>query len=114
MLRQRIFTGTAVAGLALIGVAAVRADRHSDGTTPGTYGMRVAPIKLGSIGVMTFGSDATLYVADSRAGAVYAIDVGETERDTSTSGLNVKAIDERIASTLNTSKNEILIHDMVA
>jgi hypothetical protein len=76
--------------------------------------MRVAPLELESVGVMTFGSDATLYVADSRAGAVYAIDVAENERDTSTSGIEIKDIDDKIAAALNTSKDEIRIHDMVA
>ena len=114
MLRQRVFRLTAIAGLAVIGLAAARIDHHASAPSTGTYGMRVAPIKLESVGVMTFGSDATLYVADSRAGAVYAIDVGETDRDTTTSGIEIKAIEDRIAAALGTSKDEIRIHDMVA
>jgi len=114
MLRHRVFMLTAVAGLAVAGLAAARIDLRTAPPTPGTYGMRVAPLTLRSVGVMSFGSDATLFVADSRAGAVYAIDVAETERDTSTSGIEIKGIDDKIAAALNTSKDAIRIHDMVA
>ena len=114
MLRLRVFMLTAIAGLITVGLAATRGDHTDTAASTGTYAMRVAPLTLQSVGVMTFGSDATLYVADSRAGAVYAIDVAETERDTSTSGIEIKGIDQKIAAILNTSKDDIRIHDMVA
>ena len=114
MTRRRVLTSTLIAAVSICGLTASRI-ADSDASVPtGTYGMRLAPLHLRSIGVMSFGSDGILYVADSRAGAVYAIDLAESERDTSTSGIMVKAVDARIATALGVSKDEIRIHDMVA
>src|SRR5436309_15608046 len=114
MTRRRVLTSTLIAAVSICGLTASRI-ADSDASVPtGTYGMRLAPLHLRSIGVMSFGPDGILYVADSRAGAVYAIDLAESERDTSTSGIMVKAVDARIATALGVSKDEIRIHDMVA
>ena len=80
----------------------------------GTYGVRVIPLRLQSIGVIQFGPDGTLYVADSRAGAVYGIDVGETTRDTSSSPVRIDDIDQKIGAALGVTKDQIRIHDMAA
>ena len=114
MTRRRVFTSTLIAAVSICGLTASRIADSDSSVPTGTYGMRLAPLHLRSIGVMSFGSDGILYVADSRAGAVYAIDLAESERDTSTSGIMVKAVDARIATALGVSKDEILIHDMVA
>ena len=83
-------------------------------TTPGTYDMRVGAVKLLSAGVMQFGSDGTLFVADARAGAVYALDVAETTRDTSSTPIRIDDVDEKIAAALGTTRDQIRIRDMVA
>jgi hypothetical protein len=111
MTKRRVLLSVLVAA---VGIATLTASRARDVAIGGTYGMRVAPLQLRSIGVMTFGADGVLYVADSRAGAVYAVDLGDTERDTSGSGITVKGVDTQIASVLGTSKDDIRIHDMVA
>ena len=80
----------------------------------GTYGVRLAPLRLQSIGVIQFGPDGTLYVADSRAGAVYGIDVGEPTRDTSSSAVRIDDIDQKIGAALGVTKDQIRIHDMAA
>ena len=105
-----VVTGAVVVGLG----AAHAADRRDLPPAPASYGMRVAPVQLQSIGVMAFGPDATLYVADSRAGAVYAIDPGEGGRDTSTTGLRIKGIDAQIAAAVGASASDIRVRDMVA
>jgi hypothetical protein len=79
-----------------------------------TYGMRVAPIQLQSAGVMHFAPDGILFLADSRAGAVYAIDVGEQHRDTSASLVRIDDVDQKIAAALGTTRDQIRVHDMVA
>jgi hypothetical protein len=79
-----------------------------------TYGMRIAPIQLQSAGVMHFAPDGILFLADSRAGAVYAIDVAEQHRDTSASLVKIDDVDQKIAAALGTTRDEIRIHDMVA
>ena len=114
MTRRRVVTSTLAAVLALITIMAFRARDVEGSAATGTYAMRVAPLRLRSIGVMTFGSDGTLYIADSRAGAVYAVDVGETTRDTSTSGFDIKGIDARIAAAVGATNADIRVNDMVA
>lgn len=111
MTKRRLLLSVLVAA---VGISTLTASRSRDVVTGGTYGMRLAPLQLRSIGVMTFGSDGILYVADSRAGAVYAVDLGDAERDTSGTGMTVKGVDAQIASVLGTSKDDIRIHDMVA
>jgi len=111
MTKRRLLLSVLVAA---VGISTLTASRSRDVATGGTYGMRLAPLQLRSIGVMTFGSDGILYVADSRAGAVYAVDLGDAERDTSGTGITVKGVDAQIASVLGTSKDDIRIHDMVA
>ena len=78
------------------------------------YGMTLAPVTLRSIGVIKFAADGILYVADSRAGAIYAIDVADAVRDTSSSGITVTAIDEQIATLLGVPTAEVRIRDMAA
>jgi hypothetical protein len=80
----------------------------------GTYGMRVAPVQLQSAGVMHFGPDGVLFVADSRGGAVYALDIADATRDTSSTGITLKGVDEQIAAALGTTRDQIQIRDMVA
>jgi len=111
MTKRRLLLSVLVAA---VGISTLTASRSRDIAAVGTYGMRLAPLQLRSIGVMTFGSDGILYVADSRAGALYAVDLGDAERDTSGTGITVKGVDAQIASVLGTSKDDIRIHDMVA
>jgi hypothetical protein len=80
----------------------------------GTYGVRLVPLRLQSVGVIQFGTDGTLYVADSRAGAVYSVDVGETAHDTSSSAVRIDDIDQKIGAALGVTKDQIRIHDMAA
>ena len=115
MTRRRAVPSVLIAAATITALAAFRTlDSRSRAHNSGTYPMRVAPLRLQSIGVMTFGADGILYVADSRGGAVYAIDVAETQRDTSTSGVRISGVDEHIAAALGTTKDQIRVHDMVA
>lgn len=116
-MRRRVSRWTAFLGTVLV-VAALVAARFPSGSpklpSGGTYGMRVAPVELQSAGVMYFGSDGTLFVADSRAGAIYAIDVAEPLRDSSDTGVRIDNVDQKIATALGTTRDEIRIRDMVA
>jgi hypothetical protein len=79
-----------------------------------TYGMRLAPIQLQSAGVMHFTADGLLFLADSRAAAIYAIDVGERHRDTSATLVRIDDVDQKIAAAVGTTRDQIRVHDMVA
>jgi hypothetical protein len=102
------------AGAALAIVAGARTLTGRDTASSGTYEMRVGAVRLQSAGVMQFGPDGTLFVADSRAGAVYAVDVAETGRDTSTTALRIDDVDGKIAAALGTTRDQIRVRDMVA
>jgi sugar lactone lactonase YvrE/acetyl esterase/lipase len=76
-----------------------------------SYPMIVARVTLQAIGALKFGADGMLYVADSRVGAIYAIDVAGSVRDTSSSGLTVESIDEKIAAAVGVPQSEIRIRE---
>ena len=77
-------------------------------------GMRFSAVQLQSAGVMHFSRDGTLFVADPRGAAIYAIDVADTQRDTSTTtGIRIKDVDGKIAAALATTRDQIRIADMV-
>jgi hypothetical protein len=118
-------TGAAVAAAALLAATngsvrpAAAALLTPEGASPTavaapSYAMRVAPLTLQSAGVMHFAPDGTLFLADSRAAAVYAIDVGDTHRDTSTSGVRIDDVDGKIAAALGTTRDQLRVVDMAA
>ena len=112
--RRPLLLAAALAALAgatavTLGAAVVR---HPP--SAGTYGMRVAPVELQSAGVMHFAPDGTLLLADSRAAAVYALDVGEALRDTSATGVRIDDVDGKIAAALGTTRDQIRVVDMAA
>jgi hypothetical protein len=63
---------------------------------------------------MHFAPDGMLFLADSRAAAIYAIDVAEQHRDTSATLVRIDEVDRKIAAALGTTRDEIRVHDMVA
>ena len=79
-----------------------------------TTAMHVGAIQLQSAGVMSFAGDGTLFLADPRAAAIYAIDVAESFRDTSKTGVRIDDVDGKIAAALGTTRDQIRIVDMVA
>ena len=92
---------------------ATAADLSDRNPVPAT-GMRLGAVKLQSAGVMYFSRDGTLFLADPRGAAIYAIDVAESERDSSRTGLRIDDVDGKIASALGTTRDQIRIVDMVA
>ena len=110
LMRHRFSSGILIAATSVALLVAARPTT----TTPGTYDMRVGAVRLMSAGVMQFGPDGTLFVADARAGAVYALDVAESTRDTSSTPIRIDDVDAQIASALGTTRDQIRIRDMVA
>jgi hypothetical protein len=104
-------------GLSVAALATLFTTR--DGATPidrptlEANGMHVGAVQLQSAGVMHFGRDGTLFLADPRGAAIYAIDVGDTSRDTSRTGLRISDVDGKIAAALGTTRDQIHIVDMV-
>ena len=86
----------------------------SDRTPAPANGMHLGAVQLQSAGVMYFSRDGTLFVADPRGAAIYAIDVADTYRDTSRTGVQITDVDGKIAAALGTTRDQIRIVDMVA
>jgi hypothetical protein len=86
----------------------------SDRTPFAATGMHLGAVQLQSAGVMYFSRDGTLFLADPRGAAIYAIDVGDTYRDTSRTGVEITDVDGKIAAALGTTRDQIRIVDMVA
>ena len=64
-----------------------------------------------SISVLTFAPDGTLFLGDSRSGAVFAIET-EAKAPAETKPINVSNIESKIAARLGTEASEIMIHDL--
>ena len=76
--------------------------------------MHMGAVALQSAGVMSFSQDGTLFLADPKASAIYAIDVAEKLRDTTKSAVKIDNVDTKIAAALGTTRDQIRIVDMVA
>ena len=113
---------------AVVGASSILVMNNTTNTTSSTSGatatdlpdrptsssMHVGAMQLQSAGVMYFAQDGTLFLADPRAAAVYAVDVGESRRDTSQTGVRIDDVDGKIAAALGTTRDQIHIVDMVA
>jgi len=77
-----------------------------------TDGMKNGPVALKSAGPITFGSEGVLFIADSRAAAIYAIDTQDTKAPAKSGPLNIERLDQKLAALLGTSPDQILVTDM--
>ena len=67
---------------------------------------------LQSAGVMTFGPNGVLFVADSLGAMIYAIDTQDRTPSTAES-MNVTGLRDKIAGLLGTTPDQVLINDVV-
>lgn len=106
--------------MAVAGIATIPTTKNGDShaslpdRATSTDGMHLGAVQLQSAGVMHFSRDGTLFLADPRGAAVYAIDVADSYRDTSRTGIRIGDVDGRIAAALGTTRDQIHIVDMVA
>src|SRR5207253_3867921 len=77
-------------------------------------GMKEGPVGLKSAGPITFGNDGVLFVADSKAAAIVAIDTQDVKAATKSSPLKIEKLNEKLAAVLGTSADQILVNDMAA
>ena len=68
-------------------------------------------LKLQSAGILAFGPDGTLFVADNAGGSVAAIDTGDRTR-VSAAKINVQGVDAKIAALVGVSPDQIVINDV--
>ncbi len=65
-----------------------------------------------SLGTLEFNEEGILFIGDSYGGAVYAINLNDTEKSTNAEGVNIEDLEGQIAGLLGTSTDNVLIHDM--
>jgi len=68
--------------------------------------------KILSMSALAFGPDGTLFVGDSKGGAVFALPVSDEKSTTWSERTTVANIEAKIAAALGTTADEVLIHDM--
>lgn len=83
------------------------------GPTAEKYNLVLGNADLQSAGVLAFGPEGILFVADPKGAAVFAFDVKDSQRDTSTMAIEIKDIDRVIAGFLGIPSEDVLIRDMV-
>jgi hypothetical protein len=75
-------------------------------------GLQHGSVVLRSSGPITFGPDGVLFVADSAAATIHAIDVADTGAAAGAEPFDLEHVDERVASYLGTAVSDIVIHDL--
>jgi hypothetical protein len=77
-----------------------------------TNGMKEGKAVFKSMGPLAFGPDGILFVADSQAAAIVALDTGDTAAASGAQSFKVEGINQKIAGLLGTSADQILIDDL--
>ncbi len=103
MLTRSLFLTAVLSGLAMFG-----SSRAADLTA----GMQKGTPELKSAGPATFAPQNILLVGDTAGATIYAIATGDTAGGTPSTPLNVEKIDEKIATLLGTTSQQILINDL--
>jgi hypothetical protein len=94
-------------GMLFIASVAIAAD-----PTPSSYGLVLGKAELKSAGALTFGPNGILFVADPKGASVFALDVKDNARDTTSTGIELNNIDKMIAGFLGVSAEDVIINDM--
>jgi len=95
-----------IAGAAiLLLVAANRADENP-------YALKTGAVSLQSISALSFGPDGILFVGDSKAATVFAIDTKDKIKMEKAKAVDIKNIDQKIAAALGTEAKNIRIQDI--
>jgi hypothetical protein len=101
---------SALSFLFILGVIVMLA---SDPSAPPFAGFVLGKADLKSVGALAFGPDGILFVADTKGASVFALDVKDNVKDTTSAGIEVKNIDRVIAGFLGISSDDLVIHDMM-
>lgn len=75
-------------------------------------GFKVGSVDLKSAGSLTFGEQGVLFIGDSTAAQLVAIDTGDTEPVKSQAGYQVKNLPEVLSGLLGTKADQVMINDL--
>src|SRR5262245_47738882 len=98
---RRFFFGLA---LAILFVVSAFGSELTDSLTPGN-------LELKSAAQLAFGPDGILFIADSHGAAIFAVDTKDMQAGVSSSKLEIKGINTKIAAVLGVGADDILIND---
>jgi hypothetical protein len=79
---------------------------------PANSGLKEGAVSLKSAGPITFGPDGVLFVADSKAAAIIAIDTQDSKAAAKSAPLKIESLNEKLAALLGTGADQILVNDM--
>ena len=77
-----------------------------------TEGMKEGKAEFKSMGPLTFGPDGILFVADTKAASIVAIDTADAKAASGEKALKVEGINQKIAALLGTAADQVLIDDL--
>lgn len=73
--------------------------------------LKVGKAELQSAGVLAFGPQGILFVADPKGAAIFALATGDKDAAAPLAAVNVAGIDEKIAAALGTKADQLLVND---
>ncbi|RAI91403.1 hypothetical protein [Algoriphagus yeomjeoni] len=76
------------------------------------YNLKMGSPEVKSISSLAFGPEGILFIGDSKSAAVYAVNTKDVKGPKSVSSIDVKAIDQKIATLLGTTSDNISILDI--
>jgi hypothetical protein len=77
-----------------------------------TAEMAVGKPAIRSMSTLAFGSDGTLFVGDSKGGAIFAVDVADGAATSWSERFRIPDLEGKIAAALGTTADDVLIHDL--
>lgn len=112
MAAARRFALAAALGTLALALAAARTTAPAAAGALDPRGLRFGAAAPQSLGAMTFGPDGTLFVADPRGGALYALDVADRGSFAVRDRVLARDLDRRVASLLGADRDGIRFLDM--
>jgi hypothetical protein len=77
-----------------------------------TSGMKEGKPEFKAMSQLTFGPEGVLFIADTKAAAIFAVATGDTKPASGAGTIKAEAINQKIAALTGTSADQILIEDL--
>jgi hypothetical protein len=76
------------------------------------YGLKPGKAELKSAGALAFGPDGILFVADPKGAALFALDIKDNTKDTTSTAIELKNIDKALGAFLGIAPEDVVINDL--
>ena len=76
------------------------------------YNLKIGTPEIKSITSLAFGPDGILFIGDTKSATVYAVNTKDVETPTEVSTIDIKRIDQKIATLLGTTVDNVSILDL--